>query len=75
MDKSNHRLSSSINRLRGRKLAPFPYMGPVCRIASGAFYTFIINPDYAGKARSGRLNAAYIENRAASGAEWGVGIL
>ncbi|MFR9063019.1 MAG: hypothetical protein ACLVJO_04205 [[Clostridium] scindens] len=38
-------------------------MGPVCRIASGAFTLFIINPDYADKARSGRLNAAYIENR------------
>ena len=63
MDKSNHRLSSSINRLRGRKLAPF-HIWVLSVVSLLALFTlFIINPDYADKARSGRLNAAYIENR------------
>lgn len=72
MDKSNHRLSSSINRLRGRKLAPFHIW--ILSVVSllPLFALFIINPDYAGKARSGRLNAAYIENRlpVALNGEW-----
>ena len=72
MDKSNHRLSSSINRLRGRKLAPF-HIWVLSVVSLLALFTlFIINPDYAGKARSGRLNAAYIENRlpVALNGEW-----
>ena len=72
MDKSNHRLSSSINRLRGRKLAPF-HIWVLSVVSLLALFTlFIINPDYADKARSGRLNAAYIENRlpVALNGEW-----
>ena len=74
MDKSNHKLSSSINRLRGRKLAPF-HIWVLSVVSLLALFTlFIINPDYAGKARSGRLNAAYIENRlpVALNGEWNI---
>ena len=53
----------------------FPYMGPVCRIASGAFYTLY---HQSGLRRQGKIRKAerrLYREQAASGAEWGVGIL